>query len=126
MHHSRLCSLQIDCNVADIDAAARFWAAALGRKVDMDHPGSRDRYRQLATFPDEVMIQLQRVDHASRVHLDIETDDIEAEVARLEGLGATVFRQLERWTVMQAPSGQRFCVVRAQRPGFADDANRWT
>lgn len=125
MHHSRLCSMQIDCNVSDIDEAARFWAAALGRPVDMDHPGSRDKYRQLATLPDEPMVQLQRVEHESRVHLDIGTDDIEAEVARLEKIGATVFKRFERWVVMQAPTGQRFCVVRVQRPGFAENANRW-
>ena len=125
MHHSRLCSLQIDCNVDDIDEAARFWAAALGWPVDMDHPGSRNNYRQLATPPDELMVQLQIVEHESRVHLDIETDDIEAEVARLQQLGATVFKRLERWVVMQAPSGPRFCVVRVQRPGFAESANRW-
>ena len=125
MHHSRLCSLQIDCNVEDIDAAARFWAAALGWRVDMDHPGSRNNYRQLATPPGEPMVQIQRVEHESRVHLDIEADDIEAEVARLEKLGATVFKRLERWVVMQAPTGQRFCVVRAQRPGFAENANQW-
>ena len=125
MHHSRLCSLQIDCNVSDIDEAARFWAAALGWPVDMAHPGSRDKYRQLATPATEPMVQLQRVEHESRVHLDIETDDIEAEVARLETLGATVFKRLERWIVMQAPTGQRFCVVRVQRPGFAANANQW-
>ena len=125
MHHSRLCSLQIDCKVEDIDAAARFWAAALGWRVDTDHPGSRDNYRQLATPPGEPMVQLQRVEHESRVHLDIEADDIEAEVARLEKLDATVFKRLERWVVMQAPTGQRFCVVRAQRPGFPKNATRW-
>ena len=125
MHHSRLCSLQIDCKVGDIDAAARFWAAALGRAVAKDHAGSRGNYRQLATLPDELMVQLQRVDHESRVHLDIETDDIEAEVARLQQLGAVVFKKLERWTVMQAPSGQRFCVVHVQRPDWPHDANRW-
>ncbi|HEX5487985.1 MAG TPA: VOC family protein [Rhodanobacteraceae bacterium] len=125
MHRSRLCSLQIDSNVDDIDAAARFWGAALGCPVDMDHPGSRGNYRQLATAPDQPMVQLQRVEHESRVHLDIETDDIDAEVARLEKLGARIFRKLERWTVMQAPSGQRFCVVRVQRPDFAENANRW-
>ena len=125
MHHSRLCSIQIDCNVIDIDAAARFWAAALGWPVDMDHPGSRDNYRQLATPPDHPMIQLQRVEHESRVHLDIETDDIEAEVTRLQNLGATIFKRLDRWVVMQAPSGQRFCVVRVQRQDFAEHANRW-
>ncbi|MGH8182604.1 MAG: VOC family protein [Rhodanobacteraceae bacterium] len=125
MHHSRLCSLQIDCNVTDIDAAARFWAAALGCPVDMDHPGSRAQYRQLATPPDQPLVQLQRVGHESRVHLDIETDDIDAEVARLEKLGATVFKRLARWVVMQAPSGQRFCVVRVQRPDWPRHANRW-
>jgi len=125
MHHSRLCSLQIDCNAEDIDAAAHFWAAALGCTVDMNHPGSRDKYRQLATPPDQPMVQLQRVDHESRIHLDIETDDIEAEVARLQKLGASIFKHLDRWAVMQAPSGQRFCVVRVQRPDWPNHANRW-
>jgi hypothetical protein len=60
------------------------------------------------------------------VHLDIETDDIPAEVARLEKLGATVDKRLERWVVMRAPSGQRFCVVRVQRDGFSEDANSWS
>jgi len=88
--------MQIDCNVEDIDAAARFWAAALACPVDLDHPGSRDNYRQLTTPPGQPMIQLQRVEHESRVHLDIETDDIDAEVARLEKLGATIFKRLDR------------------------------
>ncbi|ULU24608.1 VOC family protein [Dyella terrae] len=125
MHHSRLCALLIDCNVPDIDDAARFWAQALGRPVDMGHPGTRGNYRMLETPEDEPIVQLQRVDHESRVHLDIETDDIPAEVARLEKLGAQVVSRLERWVVMQAPSGHRFCVVRIQRPGFPKNANRW-
>jgi predicted enzyme related to lactoylglutathione lyase len=125
MHHSRLCAVLIDCNTPDIDAAANFWAEALGRPVDVDHPGTRGNYRMLATPQDEPIVQLQRVSHESRVHLDIETDDIPAEVARLEQLGAKVVERLERWVVMQAPSGQRFCVVRIQRPGFPKNANRW-
>lgn len=125
MHHSRLCAVLIDCNVSDVDAAARFWAEALGRPVDLDHPGSRDSYRMLATPPDEPIVQIQRVDHESRAHIDIESDDIPAEVARLEKLGATLVSRLERWVVMMAPTGQRFCVVRVQRPGFPKNANRW-
>lgn len=125
MHHSRLCALLIDCNTPDIDAAAQFWAQALGRPVDTEHPGTRGNYRMLETPEDEPIVQLQRVAHESRVHLDIETDDIPAEVARLEKLGASVVDRLERWVVMQAPSGQRFCVVRVQRPGFPKNANRW-
>jgi hypothetical protein len=125
MHHSRLCAVLIDCKTADVDAAASFWGAALGRPVDPAHPGSRGNYRMLATPPDELIVQIQRVGHESRVHIDIETDDIPAEVARLERLGATVAERLERWVVMQAPTGQRFCVVRAQRPGFPKNAARW-
>jgi len=125
MHRSRLCAVLIDCKTADVHEAARFWAEALGRPIDMDHPGSREGYRMLAAQPDEPIVQIQQVDHESRVHLDIETDDIPAEVARLEKLGAVVVDRLERWTVMQAPTGQRFCVVRVQRPGFPKNANSW-
>jgi catechol 2,3-dioxygenase-like lactoylglutathione lyase family enzyme len=125
MHYSRLCALLIDCNTANVDEAADFWAGALGRAVDGEHPGTRGNYRMLATPPDEPLVQIQRVSHESRVHLDIETDDIPAEVARLEKLGARVAERLERWVVMQAPTGQRFCVVRIQRPDFPKNANRW-
>lgn len=125
MHHSRLCAVLIDCNAPDVDKAARFWAEALGRPVDHDHPGTRGDYVMLENQPDEPIVQIQRVDHESRVHIDIETDDIPAEVARLEKLGAKIVERLELWVVMQAPTGQRFCVVRAQRPGFPKNAQRW-
>lgn len=126
MHRSRLNGILIDCKVDDIDAAAQFWAAALGRPIDPDHPGTRGDYVMLETPADEIAVQIQRVDHESRVHLDIETDDIPAEVARLEKLGATVDTRMERWVVMRAPSGQRFCVVRVQRDGFDKNANDWS
>jgi predicted enzyme related to lactoylglutathione lyase len=123
MHHARLCALLIDCKTSDVDEAARFWAEALGRPVDPGHPNSRGNYRMVETPPDEPIVEIQRVDHESRV--DIETDDIPAEVARLEKLGAKVVDRLTRWVVMQAPTGQRFCVVRLQRPGFPKNANHW-
>ena len=101
MHRSRINGILIDCNVDDIQAAARFWAEALGRPVDPDHPGARGNYVMLETPPDQISVQIQRVDHESRVHIDIETDDIPAEVARLEKPGATVDQRLERWVVMR-------------------------
>lgn len=125
MHHSRLSALMIDCHVSDLDGAARFWGEALGRPVDLEHPDSRGNYRMLKISTDEPIVEIQRVDHESRVHIDVETDDIAAEVARLTSLGAKVVERLERWVVMEAPSGQRFCVVRVQRPGFPSNANRW-
>ncbi len=125
MHRSRINGMLIDCRTEDIDAAARFWAAALGRAIDPDHPGTRGNYRMLETPPGEISVQIQRVDHESRIHLDIETDDVAAEVARLEKLGAMIDKRMERWVVMRAPSGHRFCVVRVQRDGFSDDAITW-
>ncbi len=125
MHRSRINGVLIDCKVEDIEAAARFWAEALDRPINPDHPGTRGNYVMLEDRPGELSVQIQRVEHESRVHLDIETDDIPAEVARLEKLGAKVHKRLERWVVMEAPSGQRFCVVRVQRAGFDTDANSW-
>ncbi|HXA69416.1 MAG TPA: VOC family protein, partial [Stellaceae bacterium] len=96
MHQSRLCALLIDCKTSDVDEAARFWGEALGRPVDLKHPNSRGNYRMLETPPDEPIVEIQRVTHESRVHIDIETDDIPAEVARLEKLGAKVVDRLKR------------------------------
>ena len=125
MHRSRINGILIDCKVDDIGAAASFWAEALGRPIDPNHPGTRGNYLMLETPSDEISVQIQRVDHDSRIHLDIETDDISAEVARLEKLGATVHERKERWVVMRAPSGQLFCVVRVQRAGFPKGGMTW-
>jgi len=65
------------------------------------------------------------VSHPGRVHLDIETDDIEAEVRRLEKLGAKRVRAVHSWWVMEAPTCQRFCVVRADSACFAQLATAW-
>jgi predicted enzyme related to lactoylglutathione lyase len=125
MHRSRINGLLIDCYIEDVHDAARFWSQALGRSIDTDHPGTRYNYVMLETPPGELAVQIQRVEHESRLHLDIETDDIPAEVARLEKLGAVVDVRKERWVVMKAPTGQRFCVVRVQREGFEKDAKSW-
>jgi predicted enzyme related to lactoylglutathione lyase len=126
MHHSRLCSLVIDCKTNDLEAAARFWAHALGRPIRGDADSAGDNYMPLETHDDEPVIEVQRVDHDSRVHLDIESDDIEAEVRRLETLGAKRVAAIRTWVVMEAPTGQRFCVIRPQRDGkLGPHANQW-
>jgi predicted enzyme related to lactoylglutathione lyase len=125
MHHSRFCALVIDCKVEDVDAAATFWSQAFGRSVAPLTPESGN-YRELSSSKDEPMILLQKVDHDSRVHLDIESDDLEAEVKRLEALGARRIAFVKRWWVLEAPTGHRFCVVRPQRgPLDANNANAW-
>ncbi|HEY6484662.1 MAG TPA: VOC family protein [Steroidobacteraceae bacterium] len=125
MHKSRLAGFIIDCQTPELEQAARFWSAALGYPIKAPIKPEDSAYRTLETPAQDVHIEVQQVDHASRVHLDIESDDIEAEVRRLEGLGAKRVRQLRTWWVMEAPSGQRFCVVRPQRAGFEHEANTW-
>lgn len=126
MHHSRLSTLVIDWEVDDLGEATAFWSQALGKPIaSLDQDGD-GQYAELQTAVDEPIILLQKVDHAARVHLDIETDDLAAEVARLERLGAQRIAWVrERWWVMQAPSGHRFCVVQPQRKVFGPHLNRW-
>jgi len=125
MHRSRLAGFIIDCRTTDLDAAARFWSQALGLAVRAPAQAADTLYRTLATAADQPHLEVQQVEHASRVHLDIEADDIEAEVARLEKLGAQRVGPVRSWYVMEAPTGQRFCVVRVQRADFAARANVW-
>ena len=126
MHKSRLAGFIIDCQTDDLDAAGRFWSQALGYGLKESAAVEDARYKLLDTPPDNLHIEVQKVDHASRVHLDIEADDIEAEVKRLEKLGAKRVGAVHTWVVMEAPTGQRFCVVRAQRSDFEANANTWT
>jgi len=126
MHRSRLSTFVIDCKVDDLEAAAEFWSKALGREVLPPDPNDPD-YLQLTTSQDEPILSVQKVEHDSRIHLDIESDDLEAEVARLEQLGAGRIKFVKRWWLMQAPTGQVFCVVNPQRGPLADkpNVNQW-
>lgn len=125
MHKSRLAGFIIDCRTDDLEKAAQFWSAALGYGLKSRGEEPSPSYRQLMTPSDEVHVEVQQVTHDSRVHLDIETDDVEAEVRRLEGLGARQVERVRTWCVMEAPTGQRFCVVRVQRADFQERANVW-
>ncbi len=119
-HRSRLGGFIIDCKTDDLPGAAAFWARALGSDTDPEG----DLYVRLDP-QGGLHAEVQKVDHESRVHLDIETDDIEAEAARLEGLGAKRRKALKGWVVMEAPTGHRFCVIRAQTEDFEREAKVW-
>jgi predicted enzyme related to lactoylglutathione lyase len=94
---------------------SRFWAEALGYETVTDD----DDWVQLA-HPEEkqarISFQYEREPKASsnRLHFDFKTEDVDAEVARLSGLGATLkkeFREPEETViVMQDPEGNEFCV----------------
>ena len=125
MHRSKLVGFIIDCQTQNLQGAARFWGDALGMPVK-SFPGEEgDTYMQLVDPGGRLHIEVQTVAHPSRVHLDIETDDIEAEVRRLESLGALRIAQVKTWVVMEAPTGHRFCVVHNSSSDFQERAKEW-
>ena len=124
-HRSRLAGFIIDCNTDDHAAAVDFWSQALGLPKEEHIVEDDAEYTRLSNTPSDLEIEVQRVGHPSRVHLDIEADDIEAEVARLEALGAKKVAWVKRWQVMEAPTGQRFCVVKMREPDKGVPPNTW-
>ncbi len=125
MHRSRLAGVIIDCQTDDLDAAAEFWGKALGAPATDKANLEESPYVELPMPKDQNYVEIQAVDHASRVHIDIESDDIEAEVKRLEALGAKRVADIKRWCVLEAPTGQRFCIVPVVSQDFEKKANKW-
>ena len=128
MHKSRLSTVVIDCAEDEWEEGQAFWSRALGREpVPEDGPSPRYvNLRGRVGGEGGPYVLLQRVPAEERaVHLDVETDDVEAEVARLESLGARVKARISRHVVMTAPTGHPFCVVPRYRGDFDHGAATW-
>jgi Glyoxalase-like domain len=125
-HRSRLAGILFDVPRAAYPSTVTFWAEALDRApvVEPDDPD----YTSFGESAPGVQLMVQAVgDATSRIHLDLETDDVDAEVARLVALGATEVERIHSWVVMRDPVGTVFCVVRIQYPdAFEASATTWT
>jgi hypothetical protein len=125
MHRSRIATVIVDFDEATFDEGAAFWSAALGR----DRLVRNERFESLrgrVGGEGGLYVGLQRgVDGPQGLHLDIETDDVAQEVARLEGLGARVKAKIRNHVVMRAPGGHTFCVIPATRSDFSINAKSW-
>jgi hypothetical protein len=109
VHRSRLSTLLIDAPADDAAAAAGFWSAALG--VPAVPVPDEEQFTSLpGAFPG-LVVAVQAVDDAPRYHLDIETDDVAAETARLVGLGASPVGEWLDCRVLRAPGGHLLCVI---------------
>ncbi len=128
MHRSRLSTVLIDCAEEDWDRGLVFWSEALGREL-VPEEGDAPRYVNLrgrVGGEGGPYVLLQRVPAEERaVHLDIESDDVEAEVSRLEKLGARVKARISNHVVMTAPTGHAFCVVPKHPGDFEAGARSW-
>ena len=124
-HRSRLTAVLVDVPVADHEKTASFWSRALGRDGK-----TYDKFPEYVVFGEatpgvEFMVQ-STGDAGPRVHLDIESDDVEAEVERLKGLGAEEVARHHSWVVMRDPAGTVFCVVQIQiKEAFEAHATTW-
>jgi Glyoxalase-like domain len=125
VHRSRVYALIVDVPERSAPDAVAFWSAALGTPARgvPDEP-------QFTDLPDVVpglVTAVQSVDDAPRYHVDIETDELAAEVDRLVRLGAT---PVSRWLdchVLRAPGGHLLCVipVASDPEVFAATVRRW-
>lgn len=130
-HRSRLCHFVIDCD--DLERAVEFWSAALDAAEEPLPESSRPVYRRLRLPDSEIRVLLQRTSDVKtskeRMHLDIETDDVAAEVERLTSLGAVPWdHQQERghdFWVMRDPWGNEFCVLQPEFPDLLARRPLW-
>lgn len=124
-HRSRLTAVLIDVPSAEHDAAAAFWSQALG------HEGKRlerhPEYSFLGQVTPGIEFMVQATgDEQPRIHIDIESDDVDAEVERLTRLGAVEVERVHSWVIMRDPAGVAFCVVKVQVQDMFDrHATTW-
>lgn len=127
MHRSRIGIVVVDHPVEVHDAALTFWAGVVGGHSDPSHDAPIQRIAELAG---SLGLEVQRTGSGTppRMHLDIETDDIPAEVARLVGLGATIEQEREDITLLRDPGGLVLCVVGVQTDAaeFDRHARTWS
>ncbi|GAB6899441.1 VOC family protein [Kineosporia succinea] len=109
MHRSRFSTLLIDVPRDDVPAATTFWSGAFG--VPANPVAGEEQFTNInGAFPG-LVTAIQSIDGAPRFHIDIETDDLDAETARLIALGAV---EISRWLdchTLKAPGGHLLCVI---------------
>jgi predicted enzyme related to lactoylglutathione lyase len=124
-HYSRLSKIVIDVPPADHDRELAFWSAAAGQPLTQG--AMYPEYHGVALHRQEFGLLIQRLGHGpGRVHLDIHTDDLAAELTRLEDLGAERVQQVHSWWVLRDPAGLLFCVVPEPAGSLNEhNAKRW-
>jgi hypothetical protein len=108
-HRSRLSTILIDAPTGEAPAAAAFWSQALG--VPADPVPGEEQFTSLPGALPDLVLAVQAVDDQPRYHVDIETDDVEAETRRLIGLGAVETGRWLECRTLRAPGGHVLCVI---------------
>ena len=124
MHRSRLSTLLIDVPAGEAAAAGAFWGAALG--VPATPVEGEEQYTSLPGAAPPLHLAVQALeDGEARYHLDIETDDVAAETARLLGLGAVEVGSWLECRTLRVPGGLLICVIPVHSEDFERHARVW-
>jgi hypothetical protein len=120
-HRMLLREIVIDAPSESLEEAKAFWAQALGART-----APLKDYTEFIALVDPAarcVVGIQDVGaDGPRYHVDIEADDVEAEVLRLARLGAIEVARHRSWVVLRDPLGLLLCVVPPDTPDFADRA----
>jgi Glyoxalase-like domain len=109
----RFYQLVIDAH--DPAALARWWAKVLGHQILFESAAevivgsSADRYPGIVFVPVSDAKAVK-----NRLHIDLDPDDFETEVARVLALGATpadIGQGDVPWRVLRDPEGNEFCIL---------------
>lgn len=124
MHRSRLSTLLIDVPAHEATRSAAFWSAALGAPA---RPTDEPQFTDLPGAVPGLVTSVQAIAGQARYHVDIETDDVDAEVARLVDLGATEESSWQGCRTLRAPGGHLLCVipVHSEPHDFDRHAHTW-
>jgi predicted enzyme related to lactoylglutathione lyase len=114
MHRNLLSTFVIDVPSERRDEMVAFWSAALGATSEATRMANYHILHDAAA-PNRIVVQDVGTGQAG-IHFDIHTDDLDAEIARLQELGATLVdpswaEHPGRWVIMRDPAGMEFCVV---------------
>jgi hypothetical protein len=112
-YHTRLVQVCIDSPVAAHETEVAFWRALLGgRWVGSQAREFAGKWHDDDGSPLQLLFQrLDEPDGPVRAHLDLGSDDVDADVQRLTALGAEDHAPGRGWHVLRDPAGMEFCVT---------------
>ena len=121
MHKSRLSAIVVDCHTDHIEHAASFWSQLLGQPSHID-----DGKRATILAGDKgVSLVIEATHDEARIHFDIETDDLAAEIHRIESLGGRKVGVVDHSVIMEAPTGHRFRLTGPSSHILPSSGNVW-
>lgn len=122
MHKSRLSSIVVDCHTDHIEQAAGFWSQLLGQPSHVEDDGHR---ATILAGDKGISLVIEAVHDEARIHFDIETDNLAAEIRRVEQLGGRKISVVDHTVIMEAPTGHRFRLTGPRSHALPSSGNVW-